>query len=397
MLWRLVAIIPILGVVTIAAFTYRVATDTGGVKSHLEVAADYSDFHAAAWTLRFGEADQLYDVAALAAVESDLRGEPVPAKPSYMNPPAFAMLLFALAPLGYLVGYAIWTTLGLFAFGISLRLLGVARPWLVTAIAAMSTVGLVGLRIGQGQMYWAAVFGAVLWRLRGSAHVQAGLFAVLLSLKPQLLAPFVLWWLIDWRTYWRALLTTGIGSAVLAVLPAVLFPGSYEGYFSLLRDSSASALQEGIPWGATLPYAVFAMAGRSVTSATVTFVVSNLLFAALVFFAVRARWSRDTMFVVVTVGAAALANHLLLYDWMILVPAGVVVSQHLPDFSVYLPGMIAALMYVSLLQMVFGIETYRQFGFVPQIAPVLLIGVGVVAVRQMVEPATRSFAPTGGG
>lgn len=382
-LWRLVAIVPIIGVLTYGAFAYRVVTDDGGRSSDLEVGIDYSAFHAGAWTLRFGEPDQLYDVEALATVISDLRGESVPVVPTYVNPPAFAMLLMPLAPLRYELGYAIWTVVGIGVFGLALRALKVPRPWLVLAIATTTTVGLLGVRVGQGQMYWGALFAAILWKLRGSAHIQAGLFAALLSLKPQLLAPVMLWWLIDWRTYWRAIVAASAGSAVLALVPALLFPGSYDGYVTVLRESSAAALREGIPWGATFPYTVFVFTGLSTTMAAIGFVVSNLLFAGLIFFAVRARWHRDTMFVVVTVGAAALANHLLLYDWMILVPAGAVVAQHLPKASVHLPGMIVALMYVPLVQVFFGIETYRQFGFVPQVASLVLLGVGVVAVRQM--------------
>ena len=232
-------------------------------------------------------------------------------------------------------------------------------------------------------MFWAALFGAILWRLRGSAHVQAGLFAALLSLKPQLLAPIVLWWLIDWRVYWRALVATGVGASLLALLPMVLFPGSYDGYFALLREWSASALQEGIPWGATLPYAVFAVTGPSTAIATAVFIISTLMFVGVMVTAVRRRWSQDVMFVLATIGVAALANRLFLYDWMVLVPAGVIVAKHLPPRSVHLPAMIASLMLVSFAQFAFGASVYRRFGFTLQLAPFVLLIIGVVAIRHM--------------
>jgi Glycosyltransferase family 87 len=384
-LWRLVAIIPIIGVLTYGAFAYRIVSDIAEPESRLEVGTDYSAFHAGAWTLRYGDADQLYDVEALAAVETELRGESVRIEPTYVNPPAFAMLLMPLAPLSSAYGYALWTVLGLAVFGIALRALAVPRPWLVLGVAATTTAGLIGVRIGQGQMFWAALFAAIIWRLRDSALTQAGLFAALLSLKPQLLAPIVLWWLVDWRTYWRALVATIAGSLALALIPAVLFPGVYSGYLSLLSESSASALREGIPWGATFPYTVFAFTGLSTSLAIAGFLVSNAMLVGLVVFAVRAGWGRDTMFVIVTVGAAALAYRLLLYDWMILVPAGAIVAQHIRSRSLHLPAMILALMYIPLGQVFFGIETYRQFGFVPQVASLTLVGVGYVAVREMLQ------------
>ncbi|MCH7669741.1 MAG: DUF2029 domain-containing protein [Acidobacteria bacterium] len=382
-LWRMVAIIAILGAVSYGALAYFVAGEIADPESTVRVGDDYSTFHAAAQILLFGEADTLYDVDEVAAVRTALRGEVTSAAPAYVNPPAFAMLLVPLASLRYGAGLAVWTVAGFLALGVSLRLLHTPRPWLVLAVAATSINGFIGVRLGQAQMFWAALYGAILWRLRGSAQVQAGLFAALLSLKPQLLAPLVLWWMIDWRQYWRALLSVGAGSAVLALLPMVLFPGSYDGYFALLRESSASALQEGIPWGATLPYALFAITGPSTFVATVGFVLSNLLLVGLVVVAVRGRWHQDVMFVVAILGAAALSNHLLLYDWMVLVPAGVVVARYLPRKGVDLPAMIVSIVYASFVQMAFGASVYRRLGFTVQITSFVLIFVGIVAVRRM--------------
>lgn len=135
--------------------------------------------------------------------------------------------------------------------------------------------------------------------------------------------------------------------------------------------------------GATLLYALFAITGPSTLVATIGFIVSNLLFAGLVFVAVRGRWHGDVMFVLATLGAAALSTHILLYAWMVLVPASVAVQRYLPSRSIHLPAMIVALMFASLVQLISGSSVYNRLGFTVQITSFVLIFVGIVAVRHM--------------
>ena len=68
-----------------------------------------------------------------------------------------------------------WTVAGFLGLGVSLRLLRTPRPWLVLSVAAASLNGYIGVWVGQAQMFWAALYGAILWRLRGAAQIQAGL------------------------------------------------------------------------------------------------------------------------------------------------------------------------------------------------------------------------------
>lgn len=80
---------------------------------------------------------------------------------------------------------------------------------------------------------------------------------------------------------------------------------------------------------------------------------------------------------------AALSNHLFLYDWMVLVPAGVVVARHLLKKGVDLPAIIVSIVHASFVQLAFGASIYRRLGFTVQITSFVLIFVGIVAVRHM--------------
>ena len=390
-LWRMVGVILGVGAALYVLSIYSVATDsdhrsqTGNV-----VGVDYSTFHAGATMLRYRDADQLYDLEAMTGILREVRRGPVGLEPTYLNPPAFAMVLTPFAPLRYEVGLALWTTLGIVAFFFGLRSIGTTRPAFVLGAVLVSVPGFIGVTLGQGQFFWAALYAGVLSRLRAGQATQAGLLAAVLILKPQLLAPIVLWWLIDWRRHHRSLVTVAVAASAISLAPAVLFPGSYSGYLSMLKAASDAFPLNGIPMGVTLRDTVDAFTGGSSVWSGAIVLGGVAVFAIVLVRGVRSEWGTDVMFIVATVGGLLVIPHLVMYDWVVLVPVGIVFAQHIPARSVALPMIIVGLLYTSLFQAAFGIASFEQFGSSIQIAALVLVSSAVFGVRQILQEPTSA-------
>jgi len=383
-LWRSVALILSIGAVLYAALTFSVATDPDNRSPNGNVVGvDYSTFHAGATMLRYGDARDLYDIDAMTDLLREVRRGPAGRQPTFVNPPAFAMVLSPLAPLRYELGLVVWTVLGIAALGFGIRAIGASRPGVLLVGAVLSIPGYLGVSLGQGQFFWAAIYAGILSRLRAEKQVQAGLLASLLVLKPQLLVPFALWWLVDWRRNRVALGTSLAGAAAISIAPAIVFPGSYTGYGALLQAANDAFPLDGIPMGVTFRDAIDALTGGSTALSGGIVVVGVGLFIAVLLKGLRARWDMDTMFIVATTMGLLVLPHVLLYDWLLLIPAGVLLAQRIPPRSVIIPAAIAALLYSLLFQAAFGVGSFNRFGWSIQFAPAVLVVTLVFAVRQL--------------
>ncbi|GBE24565.1 hypothetical protein BMS3Bbin02_00840 [bacterium BMS3Bbin02] len=383
-LWRLVAVILAIGAALYTASIISVATDpeyrspNGNV-----IGVDYSTFHAGATMLRYGDPRELYDVDAMTELLREVRRGPAGLQPTFVNPPAFALVLAPLASLRYEVGLVVWTVLGVAAFGFGLRAIGAQRPGVLLVGTILSVAGFLGVSLGQGQFFWGAVYAGILSQLSAGKQVRAGILASILVLKPQLLVPFVLWWLVDWRRNRVALGTSVLGAAVLSIIPAILYPGSYTGYGALLQAANDTFPLDSIPMGVTFRDTVDALTGGStVVSGSIVFVGVGL-FGAILIGGVRARWDSDLMFIVATTMGLLVLPHVLAYDWVLLVPAGVLLAQKIPPRSVLIPAALVAVLYSLLFQVVFGVGSFARFGRSIQFAPVVLVTTLFFAVRRL--------------
>jgi glycosyl transferase family 87 len=383
-LWRAFAVILGIGGLLYTATIVSVANDPDNRSPNGNVVGvDYSAFHAGGTMLRYGDARELYDIDAMTDLLREVRRGPAGRQPTFVNPPAFAMVLAVVAPLRYEAGLVVWTILGIAAFAMGLRAIGAPRPGVIIVAALLSVPGFLGVSLGQGQFFWAAIYAAILSRLRSGSQVQAGLFAALLVLKPQLLVPFILWWIVDWRRNRVALATSLAGAAVISIVPAIIYPGVYTGYASLLQAANEAFSLDGIPMGVSLRDAVDALSGGSTAVSGLVVVVGVVLFVAVLVRGVRSGWGLDAMFILTTAAGLLVLSHVLLYDWILLVPAGVLFAQKIPPRSVVIPGALVALLYSLFFQASFGITLFERFGRSLQFAPVVLVVVLVIAVRRL--------------
>lgn len=205
------------------------------------IGTDHSAFHTAAVLIREGRGDVLFDYPDLPgfkARQEELVGKSGFLDP-YRNPPFYALLYRPMAGLPYLTSYAVWAVVGLLALIGGLRLVhgpGFGRP-LAWALCFYPTFAAVSF--GQNTLLSFGVFAVVYWCVTQDRRFLAGLAAGLLLYKPQLVLGLGVWWLIDVRRYWPALVGTAVTGTVLAALSWLSLPDETADWVRRLPDIAA--------------------------------------------------------------------------------------------------------------------------------------------------------------
>lgn len=290
---------------------------------------DFRVLHLGSDLIAAGRANEAYDAATFSALAADhpQLGASARELDVFISPPPFAIAMRPLSVLSSNDALLLWMALGVLGLVGAVRLLRL--PWWSSIIA------LVALPFGVANIYHAQTgFLAVLWvaaihRLSvDDRPVAAGVVAGLAVLKPTLLLGVALWWLLDWRRWYPALLSAfGVGSAI--VLATVV--GGFE-QWRLFFDAlafRASLDQEVVTNQPTIGEAVSRVAGTGIGAHPLAQLMYVAVGGVAMLVALR-RWRGDTA---VLSGFAMLVSilispHMLIYDTgLVIVPAAVLLTR----------------------------------------------------------------------
>jgi len=202
--------------------------DRAGAVHVAKPGADFSVFWAASHVMLHGAPWQVYDHLAFARVEQTLfSGFPGGDFLPWLYPPTFLLIVTPLALLPFVLAYAVFIGVSVFAFVAgTLRVSGLAQSVGSTRVGALLLAAcpcvFVAATFGQNSLLTAAlVVLAVRWMERDP--VRAGICIGLLIVKPQmaLLFPLVLIAARAWRV-----LAVAAGSAALLAAVSVLVCGT---------------------------------------------------------------------------------------------------------------------------------------------------------------------------
>ncbi len=177
---------------------------------------DMRILHLGADLIADGRAADAYDPRAFAEASSvdPYLAERLGALGVFFSTPAFA---FAFQPLTWLspaAAVAVWTCLGIVAVFVAVKVLEL--PPIAGFAVLLMPSGIVNLLLAQTG-FLVLLWAAVIHRLCANGRtVPAGLVAGLAVLKPPLLLGVAVWWLVDWRRWYPALLAaSAVGAAVI--------------------------------------------------------------------------------------------------------------------------------------------------------------------------------------
>ncbi|HEX3148446.1 MAG TPA: glycosyltransferase family 87 protein [Gemmataceae bacterium] len=205
------------------------------------IGTDHSAFHTAAVLLTEGRGESLFDYPALIEFQTrqdDLIGREEFLDP-YRNPPFYALLYRPTAQLPYAVSYGLWAAAGLLVLAASLRLVH-GRQFIKPLAWSLSFYPVfAAVSFGQNTLLSLGIFALTYHSIVSERRFLAGFVAGLLLYKPQLLLGLGVWWLIDARHYWPALIGMMVTGLMLAFLSWLVVPQETATWIRRLPDIAA--------------------------------------------------------------------------------------------------------------------------------------------------------------
>ena len=231
----------------IVTFAIMLRTGNVGVKQ-----VDYVAYYAAAHLVLAGHGSDIYSFAAVGRYE---RALVYPLAVSngvlpYVYPPYFALALAPAAMLSYVASYLSWLLLNTVLFILALALLqryasltrdGALLLW-VAAVAFLPL--LAALTQGQTSFLILALLAGVFFAARTGRDWLTGVLLALALIKPPIVLPFLLLFLV--RRRWGVVAGFAATGLCLALVPALLFgPGIDRGYLDTLSAAMSWRAQFG--------------------------------------------------------------------------------------------------------------------------------------------------------
>jgi hypothetical protein len=207
------------------------------------LAADFSAFYTG-WTVVWrGQGTHLYEPAEQRRVQGEIMegSEFEGGLLAFLQPPHAAALFSPLAALDRMTAFRLWTALQLLAaFALLRALMALAGPLsptdrrlVMAAFIAFAPLAL-SLRLGQVSVLLALALARFALASLAAQDVRAGLWLVVLTIKPQFLPLLLLHVALTGR--WRTLASFAAGAGLcLVVGEAVLGPGATRSYVVGLR------------------------------------------------------------------------------------------------------------------------------------------------------------------
>jgi hypothetical protein len=304
------------------------------------IAGDFIAFQAAGRLIASGQASQLYDHAAVSAVQDDLLGGRIPNfYDAYRNPPFYALVYAPLAPLDLLPAAAIWCVVGLLCLALALRLLLAETPllrsrWrgLLVLVFAFAPVYF-GLIDGENALVSLLLFALIYRSFARGSDVGLGVWSALGLFKPQLFFVFPLIFLATRR--WKALAWYAVTAVALFAVSFVLVgPDGMQAWIRiLLEPEGGNATANGWRMASAKAFFDSLLPGFAPLSLALYAAVVVVLLVALVRVWTRPSVSLPVAWLFTCLVVVLVDPHLVDYDLTVLVAAGVVGAAVMPRLA----------------------------------------------------------------
>jgi alpha-1,2-mannosyltransferase len=296
--------------------------------------ADHLAFFHAARLIGEGRQAELYDYVHLSeeGYQKSIIGWPWGGFEAYRNPPFYALLYLPTTGLSYYTSFLIWTALSFALLALSVVLLRPARPLRAFLWAVGFYPVFAAISFGQNTLISLAIFAGVYRLLESDRRFTAGLVAGLLWFKPQLLIGLLIWWTFNPRRYLRSWLGLGLTGVALAILSWGALPEGSQAFVDSLRKNVQFSGEK--MWNKHTPKAFFEMLVPGLpANAYWAFAVVVAAASIAVAWRVAQRSGAPVavMFPIAVFLSLWASPHALIYEWALLVAAGIVLWERFPD------------------------------------------------------------------
>lgn len=250
---------------------------------------------------------------------------------AFRNPPFYALLYLPTTGLSYYTSFLIWTAISFGLLGLSIWLLKPARPvraflWSLAFYPVFATIS-----FGQNTLISLAIFASVYRLLESDRRLSAGLLAGLLWFKPQLLIGLLIWWAFSPRRYLHAVLGIVLTGLALAALSWGALPEGSQAFVDSLGKNIKFTGEK--MWNKHAPRAFFEMLIPGLPG-SVYWAFAIIVAAASVALAWRIAQRTGApvavMFPIAVFLSLWASPHCLIYEWSLLIAAGIVLWERFP-------------------------------------------------------------------
>ena len=296
--------------------------------------ADHLAFFHAACLIGEGRQGDIYNYLRLSeeGYQKSLIGWDWHGYEAYRNPPFYALLYLPTTGLSYYTSFLIWTAVSFALLALAIGLLKPQRPiraflWSLAFYPVFATIS-----FGQNTLISLAIFAAVYRLLESDRRLAAGLVGGLLWFKPQLLVGLLIWWGLEPRRYLRSWIGLTMTGLALAALSALALPEASQAFLDSLRTNVRFSGEK--MWNKHTPKAFFEMLIPGLPSSVYWAIAVGVVAASV---AVTWRVAKRTgapvavMFPIAVFLSLWASPHALIYEWALLVAAGIVLWERLPE------------------------------------------------------------------
>lgn len=359
------------------------------------IGADHLAFYSAAHLIREGRSAAIYDHAVLGSYQDTLVGWNYPGLEAFRNPPFYALVYVPTAGLTYYASYVLWTVIGLVLFVLAIVLLHPQQPVRVMSWAVVFYPVFAATSFGQNTFISLVILVGVYRLLVADRLFLAGVMAGLLWYKPQLLIGFLIWWLLAARRYWPCGLGLVVTGAVLCGVSWVVVPEASEAFVRSLRQNVAYG-GEGM-WNKHTPRAFFQLLLPDSPNVAwiLTVGVWMVSIGAVARLIRRVGSQPAVLFPVAVFLSLWVSPHALIYDWALLVAAGILLWEKWPQSrDVWLCLFVLTWIALTVSTPLTYLQL-RYFSFAIQLSVPVLGVVGGLALRELARgqvPAEQAMS-----
>ena len=250
---------------------------------------------------------------------------------AYRNPPFYALLYLPTTGLSYYSSFLIWTAIGFGLLALAIVLLKPERPrrtffWAVLFYPVFATIS-----FGQNTLISLVLFAGVYRLLSSERPFAAGFIAGLLWFKPQLLLGLFVWWAFYPRRYLRCWLGLGITGLLLTIVSWAALPEASQAFVDSLSKNVQFTGEK--MWNKHTPKAFFEMLIPGLPAIvywSLAGTVSAISVAVAWWVGRRTGAPVAVMFPVAVFLSLWASPHTLIYEWALLIAAGVVLWERFP-------------------------------------------------------------------